>query len=126
MIGCNLLATWPPSLVTTDPYDLVLLSNLMHCQGWEETTVLLGQAAALTKPQGQVLVHDFFSDDSPFGALYDLHMLLNTYNGRTYSGGELEKMARSQGLMMASRRQLPSGSALVTMHPACTSRECEE
>ena len=98
----------------------------MHCQGREETTVLLGQAAVLTKPQGQVLVHDFFSDGGPHEALYDLHMLLNTYNGRTYSGGELEEMASSQGLMMASRRQLPSGSALVALHPAGAGRECEE
>lgn len=122
LIGCNLLATWPPSLVTTDPYDLVLLSNLMHCQGWEETTVLLGQVAALTKPQGQVLVHDFFCDDSPFGALYDLHMLLNTYNGRTYAGGELEEMAKSQELMMESRWRLASGSTLMRLRPACAGR----
>ena len=116
-IGCNLLAAWPPSLVTTGPYDLVLLSNLVHCQGREETTVILGQAAVLTKPQGQVAVHDFFSDDVPFGALYDLHMLLNTYNGRTYAGGELEEMAKSQELMMESRWRLASGSTLVKMRP---------
>lgn len=122
-IGCNLLDTWPPSLATNGPYELVVLSNLIHCQGWEETTALLGRAAAVTAPGGQVLIHDFFSDDGARGALYDLHMLLNTYNGRTYAGGELEKMASSQGLVMESRRRLASDSTVVRMRPDAAGRE---
>lgn len=125
-IGCNLLEPWPPSLAASGPYDLVLLSNLIHCQGREETTALLGRAAVATALEGQVLIHDFFSDHGPHGALYDLHMMLNTYNGRTYTLRELEEMANGVGLVMGSRWRLRSGSTLVRMHPARSGRVSEE
>lgn len=125
-IGANLLEAWPPSLATHGPYDLVLLSNLIHCQGREETDALLGRAAAVTAAAGQVLIHDFFSDDGARGALYDLHMLLNTYNGRTYAGREVGEMAGSQGLAMVSRWRLASGSTLMRLRPAGGDRGSEE
>lgn len=125
-IGCNLLEAWPPSLAASGPFDLVLLSNLIHCQGREETTALLRMAAAATAPKDQVLIHDFFSDQGPHGALYDLHMMLNTYNGRTYTLRELEEMANGEGLVMDSTWRLASGSTLVRIHPARSGRVSEE
>ena len=104
----------------------MLLSNLIHCQGREETTALLGRAAVATALEGQVLIHDFFSDHGPHGALYDLHMMLNTYNGRTYTLRELEKMANGEGLVMDSTWRLASGSTLVRLHPTRSGRVSEE
>ncbi len=36
-----------------------------------------------------IVVHDFFSDSGWRGSLYDMHMMPNTFNGKTYSQQEI-------------------------------------
>lgn len=90
--------------------DLLLVSNLCHCYGPEETTALLGQVAGLLKEHGQLIVHDFFRDANPVGALYDLHMLVNTYNGLSYTTSEMVAMLQQAGFVVSSIVELPSRS----------------
>lgn len=110
--ACNLLADEPSPFdaIEDRSCDLVLLSNLLHCQGPAETRRLLAKAAAKTAEQGTVVIHDFCSDTGWRGALYDLHMMLNTYNGQAYSHEEITAMAASCGLVHRGCIQLPSGS----------------
>lgn len=110
--GCNLLADGPSPFdgIEEGSCTLVLLSNLIHCQGPAETRLLLAKAAAKTAEQGTVVIHDFCTDTGRRGALYDLHMMLNTYNGQTYSQKEVAAMASSCGLVHRGCIQLPSGS----------------
>jgi hypothetical protein len=119
--GCNLLDGEPSGWHTIEAQscDLVLLSNLIHCQGAAETTGMLRRAAAKVAGQGLLIIHDFFTDDRR-GALYDLHMMLNTYNGRTYAVREVEEMATSLGFVRQQVHQLPSGSVLLVL--ACGER----
>ncbi|WP_448874385.1 methyltransferase [Desulfobulbus propionicus] len=114
--GCNLLDEGPEGWHTIEAQscDLVLLSNLIHCQGAGETAGLLRRAAAKVGGQGLLVIHDFFTDDRR-GALYDLHMMLNTYNGRTYAVQEVEEMAKSLGFVRQRVHQLPSGSVLLVL-----------
>ncbi|MGD9946869.1 MAG: methyltransferase [Desulfobulbus sp.] len=93
--------------------DLVLLSNLIHCQGGEETARILQRAAEKTAPEGRLLIHDFFSDRGWRGALYDLHMMLNTYNGRTYELQECVDMVAGSGFSCHTTHALASGSTLL-------------
>ena len=106
--------------------DLLLLSNLVHCYSPEENRAILRQAVDLLSPDGLLLVHDFYRDTSAFGALYDLHMLVNTWNGRSYATSEIVEMLHEAGLPHCTTQELPSGSlALVasrtTAYPAATS-----
>lgn len=114
--GCNLLDEEPSGWHTIDDRscDLVLLSNLIHCQGAAETAGLLHRAAAKVAGQGRLVIHDFFRDDRR-GALYDLHMMLNTYNGQTYALGEVIAMAAAQGCVRHAVRYLPSGSVVLVL-----------
>jgi len=89
---------------------VVLLSNLCHCYGADENLALLRQAGALLADDGVVLLHDFFRDSSTFGALYDLHLMVNTYNGRCFSTGEIEELLQQCGMRLQSSLPLPSGS----------------
>jgi predicted metal-binding protein len=67
---------------------VLLLSNFIHCYSAAENRVLLAQLKELLTEDGLLIIHDFFSDGNGFSALYDLHMLVNTYNGRTYTFAE--------------------------------------
>jgi len=110
--ACNLLATDDPGLdaINDRTCALVLLSNVIHCQGAAETSLLLYKAAAKTSDQGLLVIHDFFSDTGWRGALYDIHMMLNTYNGRTCPQEEIRAMAASCGFGHHRSRPLASGS----------------
>ncbi len=77
--------------------DLLLFSNICHCYGPAENEALLLQAGELLAEDGLLIVHDFYRDANSFGALYDLHMLVNTYNGRSYTTAETAAMLQSAG-----------------------------
>jgi len=115
--GCNLLAQDPSDfdLIAPASCDLVLLSNIIHCQGIQETEGLLRKTAAKMKDRGMLVVHDFFTDCGWRGALYDIHMMLNTFNGRTYTLQEIAGLASSAGLCRSVSAQLPSGSAVLVL-----------
>jgi len=119
--GCNLLADGPSDFDTIPDTscDLVLLSNLIHCQGEVETDRLVCKAAAKTTECGLLVIHDFFSDTGWRGALYDIHMMLNTYNGKTYPRQEVLAMAATRGFYYSRTRQLASGSTALVLarHP---------
>ena len=93
--------------------DLLLLSNICHCYSPAENAALLEQAGALLTDDGLLIVHDFYRDANSFGALYDLHMLVNTRNGRSYSTAETAAMLQDAGLKHQAVIELPSGSLAV-------------
>ncbi len=89
----NILEPWP---VPRDHFSLIILSNIIHAYSGQELPVLLNRAADALKPDGILLVHDFFFDHYPEkAALFDLNMLINTYNGRVFSSSMINaEMAR--------------------------------
>lgn len=90
--------------------DLLLFSNICHCYSPDENRALLEQAAELLTDEGLLVVHDFFQDANSFGALYDLHMLVNTYNGRSYTTDETAALLGGAGFPHHSIIELPSNS----------------
>lgn len=97
----------PSETLTAMKADIILCSNLVHCQGGGDTRGLLSRLLPLLSANGRLIIHDFISDRGLRGALYDLHMMLNTYNGRTYTVSEICAMV---GLSHLSTIDLPSGS----------------
>ncbi len=69
-------------------WHVIVLSNIVHAFGEAESSALLEAAAAALSDDGLMVVHDFWTDGPGRGpaksALFDLHMLINTYQGRTY------------------------------------------
>lgn len=79
----NILEAWP-----TDPeeFDLIILSNIVHAYSENEISDILKKASECLKPDGLLLIHDFFLEHYPEkAALFDLNMFINTYNGKVFS-----------------------------------------
>jgi len=113
----NLLdETW--DLSGCEGADLLLLSNLVHCQGDAETLGIVRRAAHLLAKGGTLVVHDFYRDRGEAGGLYDLHMMLNTYNGKVYTVSEMRAMIEAAGLVFVGDISLPSGSCAVLARKA--------
>ena len=115
--GCNLLADSPSDfdLIRDQSCDIAVLSNIIHCQGTTETDTLLRKAVSKTKKQGVIVIHDFFSDTGWRGSLYDIHMMLNTFNGKTYLLQEIIEMAEPYGFCHSFSKQLRSGSTTLVL-----------
>lgn len=98
-------------------FDLIVLSNILHAYGTDEAASIIRQAAECLTPQGTLLIHDYLTDgQSPHsvkGRLYDLHMMLNTYNGRIYNLGELQQMLDVTGLKNTLSFDLRSDTSIV-------------
>ena len=99
------------------PFDLIVLSNILHAYGEKEAKQLLQDAVYCLAPGGVVLVHDYLADkhgSSPLkGRLYDLHMMLNTYNGRVYRFEELVGMLAATGLGSIQLLHLKTDTAIL-------------
>ena len=93
--------------------DLLLLSNICHCYGPGENTALLRQTRELVVEEGLLIVHDFFRDANSFGTMYDLHMLVNTFNGRSYTTDETAAMLQKAGFEHNVFIELPSSSLAI-------------
>ena len=82
-IPTNILEPWT---VAEEGFDIVILSNIIHAYSEEEIPLILDRAATCLKPEGLLIIHDFFPEHSPEkAALLDLNMFINTYNGRIFS-----------------------------------------
>ena len=83
LCAADILAHWP---VKKGAFDLVILSNVLHAYGRDEAGRLLDEARTALRPGGLLLIHDFFLEHHPAkAALFDLNMLLNTYNGEVFA-----------------------------------------
>ncbi|BCS55317.1 DUF2284 domain-containing protein [Geobacter sp. SVR] len=104
--------------------SILLLSNLIHCYGPQEVEAMFLRLGETVQDDGLLVIHDFFTDGNDFGALYDAHMLVNTYNGRAYSIEETSRMVRSAGFSHVEILELPSYSHAIvaTRHPRVDSR----
>lgn len=83
------------------PYDLVLLSQVLHSHGPVENRALLAKAFASLSPGGTVAVHEFTLDEDRAGplpgALFSVNMLVNTAAGRSYAPREISAWLTESG-----------------------------
>jgi predicted metal-binding protein len=94
-------------------WDVIILSNIVHAFGEAESSALLEAAAAALSDDGLLLVHDFWTDGPGRGpaksALFDLHMLINTYQGRTYPWTWVRDRLAAAGLAVLAPVSLGEG-----------------
>jgi len=107
----NILEDWklPPK-----QFALVILSNIVHAYSEREISQVLSKAAKVLKPDGYLLIHDFFLEHSPDkAALFDLNMFINTYNGRTFPSGWVVEQLQKNGLQSTGLIPLPSDTGVI-------------
>jgi len=95
-------------------FDLVLLSHITHDEGEAANRALLAKAFQALRPGGQAVVHDFMVEPDRtrplFGALFSVHMLTCTLEGRTYSRAEYESWLGKAGFKDLRAIELCAGS----------------
>ena len=93
-------------------WGLIIASNIMHAYAAPESAAILDRAAAALAPGGLLLLHDFWTDGPGRGpvkaALFDLHMLIHTYQGRTYPWSWARERLTARGLCVVG--PIPLGS----------------
>lgn len=99
------------------PYDLALLSSVIHLFGPQENASLLGRVHECLEPGGQVVIRDFLLDESgtgPLGsALFAVNMLVNTEEGRVYRFEEVRSWLHEAGFGEVEQEPLEGAVALV-------------
>lgn len=107
----NILEPWP---VKKRSFDLVILSNILHAYSGKELPHILLSAADCLGKDGVLLIHDFFREHCPEkAALSDLNMFINTYNGRVFSGKEIQEQLLHLGLFCTELLPLKTDTAVL-------------
>lgn len=99
------------------PYDLVLVSNVIHIYSPERNRQLVQRCAESLQPGGRLVLKDFFLDDDrqrPVGGvLFAVNMLVSTEGGDCYTVTEARSWIESAGLEWVRFRDVASRSRLL-------------
>lgn len=83
------------------PYDLVLMSDILHYQDWETNAALVQKVHAHLHAGGRLVVKDRFLDDAGTGpawtTAFAVHILVNTEKGRCYRTADAMQWMVSAG-----------------------------
>ncbi len=110
-VPSNALEPWP---FKDDSFGLIVLSNIVHAFSHDELQHLLNEAARCLRPKGIVLVHDFFMEHgNQKAALFDLNMLINTYNGMVFKGSDVIRELESRGFNTSGLFPLSGDTAII-------------
>jgi SAM-dependent methyltransferase len=109
-VGADLLEDALPS----GPFDVVLLSNILHMLSPDRCVALLGKARAALAPGGVVAIADFVRGRSPRAARFALVMLLRTEGGNTYTFREHEAWLARTGFHTPQLTDLDPERQLIT------------
>ena len=105
------------SFEKNETFGLVILSNFLHTYGNKEAENLLYKAAGLIKPNGVMLIHDYFPDrsgNSPHkSTLYDINMMLNTFNGECHTVSQIKKWLGNTRIKPVRVIDLKTDSAII-------------
>jgi SAM-dependent methyltransferase len=84
-------------LLPRGPFDLVLVSNVMHIYGPAQNRALLRNVANVTAPGGVIAIGEMVRGRSPRAARFAIVMLLNTESGNTYTANEYQEWLGEAG-----------------------------
>lgn len=96
------------------PFDMVLLSNVIHMLSPDHAQLLVKKAGAVTRPGGVVAVADFIRGVSPRATRFALVMLLRSEGGNTYTLEEHDRWFQEAGLAEVEVQNLDPDRQLVT------------
>ncbi len=91
------------------PYDVVLLTNLLHHFSPEQCTTLLRRVRSALRPGGRLVTLEFVPNEDrvspPMSATFPLVMLATTASGDAYTFAEFDRMLRAAGFMRNTLHQ---------------------
>jgi C-methyltransferase len=83
------------------PYDLIIVSHLLHHFSEERCRTLLSKLAPALEPDGRLVIHEFISGAAPpvapFPYLFSVIMLTSTREGEAHSLSTYERLLREAG-----------------------------
>lgn len=79
------------------PFDVVLMSNILHIYSPEQNQALLDKVAGVVAPGGVVAIADFFRGRSGRAVPFAMVMLLKTDGGNTYTEDEIASWLKGAG-----------------------------
>lgn len=92
------------------PYDVVLLTNILHHFDKEQCTALLRRMRAALRPGGRLVTLEFVPNEDrvspPMSATFPLVMLATTAAGDAYTFSEFDRMLRAAGFNSNTLHQL--------------------
>lgn len=96
------------------PFDVVLMSNVVHIYSPERNRALLEKVADVTSPGGVVGIADFFRGRSRRAVHFALVMLLRTEGGNTYAESEVAAWLDEFGFRSPETVQVDEDRHLIT------------
>jgi ubiquinone/menaquinone biosynthesis C-methylase UbiE len=91
------------------PYDVVLLTNLLHHFGESECVALLKRLRGALRPGGKLVTLEFVPNEDrvtpAMSATFPLVMLATTAKGDAYTFAELERMMKAAGFARSEMHQ---------------------
>lgn len=96
------------------PFDVVLMSNVVHIYSPEENRALLERVAGVTAPGGVVAIADFFRGRSDRAVRFAMVMLLKTEGGNTYAEEEIASWLSAAGFRTPETVQVDDDRHLIT------------
>jgi cyclopropane fatty-acyl-phospholipid synthase-like methyltransferase len=85
------------------PYDLVLMSDILHYQTDESNEALVGKVFAHLAPGGRLVIKDRFLDEAGTGpawtTAFAVHILVNTQEGGCYRTGDAIRWMAKAGFV---------------------------
>lgn len=83
------------------PYDVILMSDILHYQGPEANAALVRKCWAHLEGGGRLVIKDRFLDEAGTGpawvTAFAVHILVNTEQGRCYTVAEASRWLREAG-----------------------------
>jgi cyclopropane fatty-acyl-phospholipid synthase-like methyltransferase len=84
------------------PYDVVLMSDILHYQGPDANRALVKKSVSHLLPNGRLVLKDRFLDESrtspAWVTAFAVHILVNTAHGRCYTVAEAMEWMKEAGL----------------------------
>lgn len=91
-------------------YDMIFISQIFHAYGPAECIALLRKCRASLQKGGQVVIQEFYLDESRTGpiqgAVFAINMLVNTIRGRTYTPDEMSAWMKKAGFTGIEKKTL--------------------
>jgi SAM-dependent methyltransferase len=87
--------------IESGAYDIVVLGHVCRAEGIDGAPALIRRAYDALRPEGRLLLADYFPDDdrerNPFGVLMGATMMASTERGFTFTHGQYQKWLREAG-----------------------------
>ena len=98
-------------------YDLIILGQICHSEGAENTVNLISRCYNSLKNGGKLLIADMIPDDerrsTVFPLLFAVNMLINTTEGNTFTMKEYDKWLKNAGFHDRKMIDIPGPSPLI-------------